>query len=441
MMKLLLLLVFMIPMSLMGGWWLLIIALMMTLFCMLLIPFNSFVCFLSYNMGLDTLSYWMVLLTLWILMLMIVASFAIKLSRNFVAHFLLMVLMLGLLLALCFSSTNLLMFFIMFEGSIIPTLFLVFGWGYQVERLLAGMYFLFYTLFASLPMLVSIFWLKVEGFSLFIYLIDVDFNLFAYLGLLLAFFVKMPMVFVHYWLPKAHVEAPVSGSMILAGVLLKLGGYGIYRVMSFMYTYSVAFNIYFICLSLVGMVYVSVLCLFQVDMKAMVAYSSVSHMAMVISSILTLSCSGLYGSLIMMVGHGLCSSGLFCLVNLNYERTYTRSLYVNKGMITVMPVLSMFWFMFCANNMSSPFSLNLFGEFLMLVSLVSWSLLSIHFLFLTLFLSCCVNIYLYSITQHGSVGFNLYSFSSLTIRELMLLIMHWVPLNLLFMKVDLVYWI
>nr|YP_009654805.1 NADH dehydrogenase subunit 4 [Leptoglossus membranaceus]QCI09360.1 NADH dehydrogenase subunit 4 [Leptoglossus membranaceus] len=438
MMKILFFILFLTP--LLGNWWLLTSCLIVLSFYMLTFPVSSYMMNLSFGFGMDLVSYCMILLSIWIVFLMLMASNKIKFTSNCSVEFVMIVVLLLIFLVLTFSTSNLFMFYLFFESSMIPTLFLIFGWGYQPERFLAGLYLLFYTLFASFPLLVSIFYIFVNNMTLFYFLISLNMNVYLYLSLVISFLVKMPMIFVHFWLPKAHVEAPVSGSMILAGVLLKMGGYGLYRVMNFMNEFYL--NYVWMILSLFGTFMVGMLCLSQVDIKSLIAYSSVAHMGLVIGGIMTCSCYGLLGSLLLMIGHGLCSSGMFALANIVYERSHSRSLLINKGFITFMPTMSMFWFLFSVNNMASPPSLNLAGEILLINSILSWSTSMGLFLALSSFLSCCYSIYLYSITQHGCMFGGLKSESGGCMREYILLIMHWLPLNFLFLKMDIfTFWV
>nr|YP_010222597.1 NADH dehydrogenase subunit 4 [Neojurtina typica]UCC46060.1 NADH dehydrogenase subunit 4 [Neojurtina typica] len=436
MMKFIFMLLFLIP--LLNHYW--VFMFLMMLSCFIFIFFNicySFVSLSSGVLGLDILSYSLVGLTYFIIFLMVMASYSIYSKNNKMPEFLFIMITMTLSLIFTFSTTNMLVFYISFESSLIPTLFLIFGWGYQPERIYAGYYLLFYTLFASLPLLLSIFYINSCMLSLDFWLIDFNtYNLYIYLSLVLAFLVKMPMPYFHFWLPKAHVEAPISGSMILAAILLKLGGYGLIRVYLFMGSYSSIYSYVWIGLSLWGALIVSFLCLFQVDIKSVIAYSSVAHMSLVICGIMSYTYYGFVGSLVMMIGHGFCSSALFCLANIIYERSGSRSLFINKGFLISMPSLTLFWFILCSNNMSSPPSLNLLGEIYLINSIISWETFTLIFLGVLSFMSCCFSIYLFSMTQHGYMFKGLYTYNMISIREYMLVFYHLSPLNLLFFKFD-----
>nr|AND96083.1 NADH deshydrogenase subunit 4 [Onthophagus crassicollis] len=390
---------------------------------------------ISYFLGCDLLSYCMILLSLWICSLMIMASESLNYKSYYMNMFLFMVLLLLIFLFITFSSMNLFMFYLFFEMSLIPTLILIVGWGYQPERLQAGIYLLFYTLLVSLPMMISIFYYYESYFSLdFFYINNMVSNIYMYLCMNLAFFVKMPMYLVHLWLPKAHVEAPVSGSMILAGVMLKLGGYGLMRLMLIFIEIGMKINIIFILISMYGGFLVSLICIRQIDIKSLIAYSSVAHMGMVLGGIMTLTYWGMCGALVMMLAHGLCSSGLFCLANINYERFMSRSMYMNKGLINLIPSMSLWWFLLSSSNMAAPPSLNLFGEILLINSLVSWNSLCMLMLMFLSFFSAVYSLYLYSYTQHGKLYSGLFSIFTGYIREYLLMLLHWFPLNILILK-------
>nr|UFP05758.1 NADH dehydrogenase subunit 4 [Hycleus scutellatus] len=439
MMKFILLLFGLMPLAFSNQFWLFqFIWMLMALLFLFMFSFNYMYMYISYMFGVDLLSYLMILLSLWICSLMIMASQKIYLTNFWSRIFMFVIVCLMLSLYLAFSAMNLFVFYVFFEVSLIPTLMLIIGWGYQPERLQAGIYMLFYTVFASLPMMIAIFYYLNKSFTLDLNFISMELDeIMLYLCMNMVFYVKIPMFFVHLWLPKAHVEAPVSGSMILAGVMLKLGGYGLMRLMMIFISLGMSINYFFIGLSLIGGVMVSLICLRQSDIKSLIAYSSVAHMGIAVSGILTLNFWGMSGALMMMVAHGLCSSGLFCLANLSYERLGSRSMYLNKGLINIIPSLSLWWFLLSSSNMAAPPSLNLMGEIMLINSLVSYESLNMLVLMLLSFFGAAYSLYLYSYTQHGKVYTGLYSFSMGNVREYLLLFLHWFPLNILVLKGEL----
>nr|AWV84337.1 NADH dehydrogenase subunit 4 [Chonosia atrodorsalis] len=431
MLKLLLYSVLLIP--LLFNMWLVTNSMAILTFLFILFYTGNFIS-PSFLLNVDNISYSLILLSMWLTFLMILSSPFYK--KNYLSYFLSMVILLMILLIISFMSMNLMLFYFFFESSLIPTLIIIMGWGYQPEREWAGYYLLFYTLFASLPMLMSILYLYKVNMTNIMVLMNIKLNIYIYFGMVLAFLVKMPLFMFHFWLPKAHVEAPISGSMILAGVLLKLGGYGLIRMQNIMPLMFLKYGYFWISISLFGALMISLLCMVQVDLKSMIAYSSVAHMGLVISGIMTMNLWGLKGSYYMMIGHGLCSSSLFCLANILYERTASRSILINKGMLTFMPSMTLMWFLMCASNMSCPPTINLAGEIMIINSLVVWNTLTLMFLSLCSFMAACYSLYMYSYTQHGLFFSGTFSFSSGYVREFILIILHWTPLNFIILNLN-----
>jgi len=347
-----------------------------------------------------------------------------------------------LLLMYVFISLDLFLFYLSFEGILIPTYILIVGWGYQPERLQAGLYLIFYTLIASLPLLVVILFLyQNRGRRIILYYIikqeGWSYNL-IYFGGVIAFFVKIPLFIFHLWLPKAHVEAPIAGSILLAGVLLKIGGYGLYRLSVYFCCFIKRWGVFWISFGLIGGVYLSLVCLRQRDIKSLIAYSSVVHIGLVVGGLTTLTWVGLIGSYILIFGHGLCSSGLFCLANVNYGKIQSRSLLLSKGLIGFIPRLSLLWFLLVRSNMACPPSLNLLGEITLIRSILGWGYQILFILILLSFLRASYCLYLFSFTQHGESS-RLFGFYNINIIDYLLVLLHWAPLNLLFLKGEMFY--
>nr|YP_009735175.1 NADH dehydrogenase subunit 4 [Acropyga panamensis]QBG38663.1 NADH dehydrogenase subunit 4 [Acropyga panamensis] len=398
---------------------------------------------ISLYFGVDKYSYFLVILSYWIMGLSYMSIQGHNMLDNMYMKKLMIFLIMLLILIFFFFSMNLLLFYFMFELSLIPMFIMIIFWGMNYERLSASYYLLIYTMFISLPLLIYLFKLfKFFGsfdFSLLMMSkLDIKMGLWDYLILFLVFYVKLPIYIFHVWLPKAHVEAPVYGSMILAGILLKLGGYGLLRFMKIFLSLSVKYNYFILSVGIIGSLFTSLICLIQIDMKKLVAYSSVVHMNILMCSLLTLSELGFVSSYILMVSHGLCSSGLFYMVNLYYERSMSRLMFLNKGMMNLFFSLSIWWFLFCAANFSFPFSLSFFSEIFMINVIISWDMIIMLFLMFICFFSSAYSLYLYSYIQHGFIYIEEKLFM-VYVKDFLILYIHMIPLVLFIFNMSMFY--
>lgn len=315
-------------------------------------------------------------------------------------------------------------------------MFLILGWGYQPERLQAAFYLLMYTVCVSLPMLVVIVSLCVGAGSRSFYM-KFDWggwyngSVLVMIVLLGAFLVKSPVFLVHLWLPKAHVEAPVSGSIILAGVLLKFGGYGVVIVFYwFLFGFGV-FSGLLVSFVLWGGLVRGFICVRQVDMKSLVAYSSVGHMSLCLAGIIRCYGVGWWGGLLMMVSHGLCSPGLFGLAGYAYIIFGSRALLLCSGVLRFMPVISLCWFLMCSGNMAFPPTLSLIAEILLMSALVRLSMCLMVPMGFMAFVVGVYSLILYRYIQHGGEVELRQSGKLLSPDFIVIRFLLWVPLNLL----------
>uniref|UniRef100_UPI00315CD25D NADH dehydrogenase subunit 4 n=1 Tax=Ferrissia californica TaxID=1776375 RepID=UPI00315CD25D len=340
---------------------------------------------------------------------------------------------LSLILTLAFSVENYMMFYIFFEASLIPTLFLVVFWGYQPERLQAGYYMMIYTVSASLPLLLVLLYLFNKESTMMFYFVNVNY-MYLTVIIFIAFLVKMPMYMLHFWLPKAHVEASLAGSMILAGILLKLGGFGLIQ-MSKIFSLSGDKNVFLIFLlsvSIWGALLASIQCMRQNDMKSFVAYSSVAHMALVIVGILVDQNWGIVSAIITMFAHAFSSSALFCLTYFTYKKVNSRNMNYMKGMLTVFPILALAWFVLCSVNMAAPPTLNLIGEMFIISSMSSMSMMFMFIMALLIFFSALYNMYLYTNINHGKLSNYINPSYSMQTYQYVSVVFHILPLLFLF---------
>lgn len=394
----------------------------------------------------DFISYYLNYLTIFICILMILRRIKIYKHNNLISYFLICVRILLISLFISFLVKRVLLFYFFFEFSLIPTIFLILGWGYQIERVQATLYFLIYTLFSSLPLLIII--LKFNSltgnFNFSYELTTIKTFESSFLNLVLfwccsgAFLVKLPIYIFHLWLPKAHVEAPVRGSIILAAVLLKLGGYGLIRITPLVKIFYSNISFYLVSISLLSLSYISITCIRRNDLKSLIAYSSVAHMALALAGILTVVLMGLNGHFLILIGHGVCSSGLFSYVNMLYERSSSRSLYINKGVIHYSMIAASFIFILCILNIGAPPSINLFSELFLFSSIIRYRSNSIRFIFIGSLLVAGYCIFLFRSSHHGKLFNSRNGFFKVVEIEYIILTRHTIPLFISFVFINLI---
>lgn len=385
------------------------------------------------------LSLYLMVLTFWIVVLIVLRIFIIKRIRLGWTYFSILVTLIAVILFFSFFTKNLIIFYVFFEFSIIPIFLIILGWGINVERLQAGVYMFLYTLVFSLPFLLSLLKYQIEVKSLEFLTLNYMTSSCYFLGglwgiyLLLIFLVKFPLYILHVWLPKAHVEAPVAGSMILAGILLKLGGYGLVRLNRVAFFNLIKIWGYIYSFSFIGAVVTSIICLRQTDLKCLIAYTSVAHIGLVILSFIISLRARVVGGVLIILSHGVCSSGLFYGINIFYERFKTRSIMIIRGGLAFSSVYCFWWFIFCIGSISTPPTVNFFSEVFILFSILASSKFALVLFFILIFLGGVYSVYLYVVFLHGGT-IKINQKILLNFREMLIFLAHAVPLFVFILK-------
>ncbi len=363
---------------------------------------------INYSIGIDGISLPLILLTTFLTVLVVIAGWKVVEYR--VAHYMAAFLMLEGLMIGVFSALDAVLFYVFWEGMLIP-MFLIIGiWG-GLNRVYATIKFFLYTLLGSLLMLVAFLYLYNASDSTFdirqwhqLAVIGFPIQVLLFIGFFTAFAVKVPMVPVHTWLPDAHVEAPTGGSVILAAVMLKMGAYGFLRFsLPILPDASQAAAGVMIALSLIAVVYIALVALAQTDMKKLIAYSSISHMGFVTLGFFIFNANGMEGAIVQMISHGFVSGALFLCVGVLYDRLHSRKLETYGGVAHTMPKFAALMMIFTLANVGLPGTSGFVGELLVIIGTFQVSAVYAGIAALTLILGAAYTLRMYKRVIYGKI--------------------------------------
>lgn len=380
---------------------------------------------LSYSFGLDGISIFFYFLTTLLVFLCVLYVWNDKNLKLY----LLMLLIIELALLIIFSVLDLMLFYVFFEAILVPMYIVIGFFGSRERKIRAAYLFFFYTLCGSLLFLVGILYIYNQVGTLNLeYLMTWEFTKSEELLLWLAFFIsfasKIPMFPFHIWLPEAHVEAPTIGSVLLAGVLLKLGVYGFIRLNLVLFPYaSLYYSPFVYLLSLVGIIYASMCALRQSDIKRIVAYSSIAHMNLVVLGIFSFNNLGLEGAIIQSISHGFVAGALFFLIGILYSRYHSRFLSYYGGKVHMMPIYAATFLIFTLANIALPGTSSFTGEFLLLGGIYQSNLVCGIIGATGVILSGSYSLWLYNRIVFGNLkNYNTLKFADLTLKEFLILL-------------------
>lgn len=386
------------------------------------IPYSN----LSFSLGIDGISLFFVILTTFLIPICLLTSW--NSIKSYIKEYVIAFLVIETLLISVFIVLDLLLFYIFFESILIP-MFLVIGiWGARERKIHAAYQFFIYTLLGSVLMLLGIMVIYFQvGTTDVQILLTSSFSEEKQKLLWLAFFasfaVKVPMVPVHIWLPEAHVEAPTAGSVLLAGILLKLGTYGFLRFSIPMFPdATIYFTPLIYTMSVIAIIYTSLTTLRQIDLKKIIAYASVGHMNFVTLGMFSLTVQGIEGSILVMLSHGIVSSALFLCIGVLYDRYKTRIVKYYRGMTITMPIFATIFLLFTLANISVPGTSSFVGEFLILVGTFQNNSLITVLASTGMILGAAYSIWLYNRVSFGQLTNYILAFNDINKREMVIFI-------------------